>query len=145
MSTVSFTADTVERNWRLVDLEGQVLGRAATHIATILRGKNKPTFTPNADVGDYVVVVNAGKVRLTGNKLEQKVYHRHSGYMGGLKSTTAAELLAAKPEELIRKAVWGMLPKGPLGRSQFKKLKVYAGSDHPHEAQQPQPVDLSKR
>ncbi len=132
----------VERKWHLVDAEGKVLGRLATQIASRLRGKNKPVFTPNVDTGDFVVVINAEKVRLTGRKLDQKVYYRHSGYPGGLSSETARERLDKKPEELIRDAVWGMLPKNRLGRTLIKKLKVYRGSEHPHEAQKQKPEPL---
>ncbi len=126
-----------DRNWCLVDAEGKVLGRLATEVANILRGKNKPIYTPHIDTGDFVVVVNADKVRLTGRKWEQKVYYRHSGYPGGLKSLTAKELWEKKPEELVRHAVKGMLPKNRLGRKMIKKLKIYVDNDHPHEAQKP--------
>lgn len=137
------TAEAIaNRKWFLVDLEGQTLGRAATRIAHILRGKHKVTFTPHVDDGDYVVVVNAEKVHLTGRKLQGKLYHHHTGYVGGLKSVSAEKLLAAKPEELIRKAVKGMLPRGPLGRAQLRKLKIYIGGAHPHEAQQPEALAL---
>lgn len=141
MSTVSFNPDTIQREWFLVDLQGQSLGRVASRVAAILRGKHKPTFTPHADCGDFVVAVNAGDVRLTGNKLADKRYHWHTGYMGGIKSVTAGELMAKDPTEVFRLAVKRMLPKGTLGRHQFKKLKVYAGADHPHEAQQPTRLD----
>ncbi len=144
MQTKSFNADNTERAWHVVDVDGAVLGRIASRIAMVLRGKHKPTYTTNGDVGDFVVVVNAEKIRLTGNKLADKTYYRHSGYLGGLKSITAGDLLEKDPEAVITKAVWGMLPKGPLGRRMFKKLKVYVGSDHPHGAQNPQPLDLSK-
>jgi len=130
----------VPRHWHLVDAKGQVLGRLASRIAMVLRGKNKPEFTPHLDTGDFVVVVNAGQVLLTGRKLDRKNYYRHSGYPGGLKVTTARRLLMTKPEEVLRRAVRGMLPKNSLGRQQLKKLKIYAGSDHPHEAQQPKPL-----
>ncbi len=144
MQTQSFRPDSIDREWYLVDLEGQVLGRAASRIATILRGKHRPTFTPNADCGDFVVVVNADKVALTGNKLADKVYYRHSGYLGGLKSETAAEAMDKYPERVIERAVKGMLPRGPLGRRMIKKLKIYAGADHPHAPQAPKAIDLSK-
>lgn len=134
----------VERRWHLVDAEGQVLGRLATRIASHLRGKHKPVFTPNVDTGDFVVVINAEKVRLTGRKPEQKVYYRHSNYPGGLKSETFKERLAEKPEEIIRDAVWGMLPKNRLGRTLIKKLKVYRGSEHPHQAQKPEPLSVKE-
>jgi large subunit ribosomal protein L13 len=126
-----------QRGWFVVDLEGKVLGRAATAIATVLRGKHKPTYTPNVDSGDFVVVINAGKVKLTGNKLQNKPYRHHTGYIGGLKETTADKLLAKHPDRVIRRAVWGMLPKGKLGRAMIKKLKIYGGSEHNHAAQQP--------
>ncbi len=135
-------ADRDERQWVLVDAEGQVLGRLASQLAVRLRGKHKPGFAPHLDQGDFVVVVNAEKIRLTGRKWEQKMYHRHSGYVGGLKSIVAKKLLVKDPEELIRHAVRGMLPKNSLGRSMLKKLKVYAGTDHPHQAQRPQPLSL---
>lgn len=144
MQTKSFNAENTEHDWHLVDVDGVVLGRVASRIAMVLRGKHKPTYTTNGDVGDFVVVVNAEKVRLTGNKLSDKTYYSHSGYLGGLKSITAGELMEKDPEAVITKAVWGMLPKGPLGRKMFKKLKVYAGSEHPHAAQNPQPLDLLK-
>jgi len=137
-------AKTVSRQWYVVDAEGVVLGRLATQVASILRGKNKPTFTPHCDTGDYVVVVNAEKVVLTGHKLDQKMYYHHSGYPGGLKATPYRKLLAVKPEFAIRHAVVGMLPKGPLGRQMARKLRVYAGPEHEHAAQQPQPLDLRK-
>lgn len=129
-----------ERKWWVVDAEGKVLGRLATEVADVLRGKNKPIFTPHVDTGDFVVVVNAEKVKLTGKKWSEKMYHHHSGYPGGLKSVCAADLLRRKPEALIHHAVKGMLPKNRLGRKMIKKLKVYAGSEHPHEAQQPVPA-----
>jgi len=140
----SFTAkrEEAERNWYVVDAENKVLGRLASELAKILRGKHKPQFTPHVDTGDYVIVVNAEKVNLTGNKLKDKVYYRHSGYPGGIKSVTAENLKAKKPEDLIRFAVKGMLPKNRLGRKLFKKLKVYAGGEHPHQAQQPKPIEI---
>jgi large subunit ribosomal protein L13 len=126
----------------LIDARDLVLGKLAVKAASILRGKTKPEFTPHADVGDFVVVINADKVMLTGNKVEQKTYFRHSGYMGGIKSATVREVLKKKPEEVIKRAVKGMLPKNSLGRAMFKKLKVYAGENHPHEAQKPQAITL---
>ena len=126
-----------ERRWHVVDVAGLNLGRAATQIAHILRGKHKPTFTTNVDCGDFVVVLNAKKVALTGKKLDDKIYFDHSLYLGGMKQRPAKEMLEKHPEEVIRRAVWGMLPKGPLGRVIIKKLKVYPGTDHPHTAQQP--------
>jgi len=143
MTTVSFRSDTIERQWHLVDFEGLILGRAASRIASVLRGKHRPTYTPNADCGDFVVVINAEKLKLTGNKLEGKIYYRHSGYLGGLKSLTAGELLEKNPARIIELAVQRMMPSGPLGRRMMKKLKVYAGADHPHEAQNPTPLDLN--
>ena len=127
----------VPRQWFVVDAQGKVLGRLASRVAMILRGKTKASFTPHTDAGDFVVVVNAAQVRLTGRKLDQKFYYRHSGYTGGLKANTARQLLARKPEEILRHAVRGMLPKNSLGRQLLKKLKVYAGEEHPHQAQQP--------
>ncbi len=127
----------VPRQWYVVDAQGKVLGRLASRVAMILRGKTKATFTPHMDAGDFVVVVNAAQVMLTGRKLDQKCYYRHSGYPGGLKTTTARQMLQRKPEEILRHAVRGMLPKNSLGRSLLKKLKIYAGGEHPHQAQQP--------
>jgi large subunit ribosomal protein L13 len=127
----------VEQKWYVVDAAGKTLGRLATEVATLLRGKHKPTYTPHIDTGDFVIVINASQITLTGKKLEQKRYYRHSGYPGGLKSITAGDLRASRPERMIELAVKGMLPKGPLGRSQLKKLKVYATAEHPHQAQQP--------
>jgi large subunit ribosomal protein L13 len=132
----------VERKWYLIDAEGKTLGRLASEVASILRGKNKPEFTPHVDTGDFVIVINAEKVVLTGNKLNQKIYYRHSGYPGGLKQATAAEMLQKRPERVIELAVKGMLPKTSLGRKQAKKLHVYAGSEHKHQAQQPEVYEL---
>ena len=129
--------------WHIADVEGQTLGRAATKIADILRGKHRPTFTSHADAGDFVIVVNAEKVKLTGNKWNGKLYRDHSLFPGGLRTQTAAELVKRHPEDLVKRAVWGMLPKGPLGRRIYKKLKVYAGAAHPHAAQQPKPVKFA--
>jgi large subunit ribosomal protein L13 len=137
MTTFFATNETAKRDWVVLDAEGKVLGRLATEVARRLRGKHKPEFTPHADAGDYVIVINAAKVRATGNKLEGKVYWRHTGHPGGLKSTTLGKMQAEHPERVIEKAVKGMLPKGPLGYAQYRKLKVYAGAEHPHEAQQP--------
>lgn len=128
----------VERKWYVIDAEDKTLGKIASEVASILRGKKKPIYTPHVDTGDYVIVINAEKVRVTGKKEEQKIYKSHSGYPGGLKETTLRELRAKKPEEIIRHAVKGMMPKGKLGRQMFKKLKVYAGSEHPHTAQNPE-------
>ena len=130
------------RKWWVIDLENQVLGRAATQIASLLRGKHKPTYTPHVDDGDFVVVINADKVKLTGRKWDKKTYYRHTGYVGGIKSTTATEMRERNPEEIIRLAVKGMLPRGPLGRAQLKKLKIYIENEHPHEAQNPQSFTL---
>ncbi|MBN1877334.1 MAG: 50S ribosomal protein L13 [Anaerolineae bacterium] len=132
----------IDRAWYVVDAEGQTLGRLASQIATILRGKNKPQYTPHEDVGDFVVVVNAEKVAVTGRKLDQKFYYRHTGYPGGIKSVTLRRQLETHPERVIESAVKGMLPHGPLGRRMFKKLKVYVGPEHPHQAQQPALLEL---
>ena len=137
MKTYQAKKEEVDRQWYLVNAEGRVLGRLATQLADLLRGKRKPTFTPHVDTGDFVVVVNAGKVLLTGKKLKDKIYHRHTGHPGGIREISAEKLLAKKPEEVIRVAVKGMLPKNSLGRKMLGKLKVYAGSSHPHEAQRP--------
>jgi large subunit ribosomal protein L13 len=131
-----------ERNWLLVDANGQTLGRLSTQIADALRGKRKPTYTPHIDTGDFVVVINAEKIAVTGNKLEDKRYYRHSGYPGGLKSRSLAEQLARQPEEVIRHSVKGMLPRNRLARKQLTKLKIYAGPEHPHAAQQPVPMEI---
>jgi len=138
MRTYTPKKDEVERKWWLVDAEGKVLGRLATRVAVLLRGKNKPQFAAFLDTGDFVVVINAEKISVTGKKLDQKTYYSHSGYPGGLRTETLKELLAKKPEEAIRRAVWGMIPKNKLGRAVYKKLKVYRGPQHPHEAQNPQ-------
>ena len=142
MKTFSAKATEINQNWLIIDAEGQTLGRMAAAIATRLRGKHKAEFTPHVDTGDYVVVVNAEKVRVTGNKAKDKMYYSHSGYPGGLKSIPFEKLIDKSPEKVIKLAVKGMLPKTPLGRSMFKKLKVYAGAKHPHEAQQPQALQL---
>jgi large subunit ribosomal protein L13 len=142
MKTFSAKATEVDQKWLIIDAEGQTLGRMATAIASRLRGKHKAEFTPHVDTGDYVVVVNAEKVRVTGNKAKDKMYYSHSGYPGGLKSIPFEKLIDKSPEKVIKLAVKGMLPKNPLGRSMFKKLKVYAGAKHPHEAQQPQALQL---
>jgi large subunit ribosomal protein L13 len=132
----------VERKWYVVDAEGQTLGRLATEIAHILRGKNKPQYTPHVDTGDFVVVVNAEKVVVTGRKAEQKVYRRHSGYPGGLKETSYEQMMERRPTEILRRAVKGMMPKNRLARQQLRKLKIYAGPEHPHAAQNPQPYEV---
>ena len=128
----------VERKWYVVDATGYTLGRLASEVAKVLRGKNKPVFTPHVDTGDYVIFVNADKIKVTGKKLDQKIYYHHSDYVGGMKETTLREMLAKKPEKVVELAVKGMLPKGPLGREMFTKLHVYAGAEHPHAAQQPE-------
>ena len=140
--TYSAKPGEVDRRWYVVDAEGQTLGRLATQIADALRGKNKPQYTPHVDTGDFVVVVNAEKIRVTGKKLDEKMYHRHSGYPGGLRSRTLREQLERRPTEVIRKAVKGMLPRNKLARQQITKLKVYAGPDHPHVAHAPEPFPL---
>jgi len=137
--TKSARKEDVVRNWHIIDADGMVVGRLATKIADVLRGKDKPSFTPHVDTGDYVVVINAEKIRFTGNKMKQKVYQRYSGYPGGQKERTAEEMLAKKPIAILEKAVRGMLPKNKLGRAVFKKLYVYEGTEHPHQAQKPQP------
>ena len=142
MKTYMANPDKIERKWYVVDAEGKNLGRLSSEIAKILRGKNKPEFTPNVDTGDYVIVVNAEKIKVTGKKLNQKIYYSHSDYVGGMKETTLKEMLAKKPEKVIELAVKGMLPKGPLGRSMIKKLFVYAGPEHKHQAQKPVALDI---
>lgn len=140
MRTFSPRPSDIEHRWHVVDAQDLILGRLATRVAHVLRGKHKPTFAPHVDVGDYVIVVNAGGVKLTGNKGTQSLAHRHSGYPGSLKSVPFARLLAERPEQLVERAVKGMLPHNSVGRAQLRKLKVYAGPDHPHEAQQPTPL-----
>ena len=142
MKTYSAKPETVERQWYVVDAEGKALGRLASEIATRLRGKHKPVYTPHVDTGDYIIVVNANKVRVTGRKETDKVYYHHSGFPGGIKSITLDKLREKAPHRIIETAVRGMLPKGPLGRDMFRKLRVYAGSQHNHAAQQPQPLEL---
>ena len=142
MKTYSAKPHEVDQNWLLMDADGQILGRMATAIATRLRGKHKAEYTPHVDTGDYVVVINADKVKVTGNKATDKIYYSHSGYPGGLKSVSFEKMIEKTPEKVIKAAVKGMLPRTPLGRAMFKKLKVYAGSEHPHSAQQPQSVQL---
>ena len=142
MKTFMPKAADITRKWYVVDAEGLALGRVASQVANILRGKNKPIYTPNVDTGDFVIVINAQKVVLTGKKLDQKIYYKHSGYVGGLKETKYRKLLAEKPEEALRHAVVGMLPKGPLGRQMAKKLKIYAGAEHEHAAQKPEVLSL---
>jgi len=142
MKTHHTPVKEIERKWFVVDAENKVLGRLASEIATRLRGKHKPNFSPHMDVGDFIVVVNADKVKLTGNKLDNKVYYRHSGYIGGIKERTAREVLEKKPTELLKMAVKGMLSKNSLGRKQLKKLKIYTGNEHPHGAQKPEALDI---
>ena len=138
MKTYMANPDKIERKWYVVDAEGQTLGRLAAEVAKVLRGKNKPEFTPHIDTGDNVIVINAEKIQVTGKKLDQKVYYHHSDYVGGMKETTLREMMAKKPEQVIELAVKGMLPKGPLGRTMIKKLHVYAGAEHAHQAQKPE-------
>ena len=142
MKTFTAKPDSVQREWFVVDAEGKTLGRIATQIATILRGKHKPEYTPSVDVGDYVVVINADKVQVTGNKAKGKIYYSHTGFVGGLKQMSFEKLIVKAPERPIEFAVKGMLPKGPLGRDMFRKLKVYAGAEHMHSAQQPKVLEL---
>ena len=138
MQTYMANPDKIERKWYVVDADGCTLGRLASGVASVLRGKNNPQFTPHVDTGDYVIIVNADKIKVTGKKLEQKIYYNHSDYVGGMRETTLKEMLAKKPERVIELAVKGMLPKGPLGRSMYTKLFVYAGPEHKHEAQKPE-------
>ena len=145
MQTYMANPDKIERKWYVVDAEGCTLGRLASGVASVLRGKNKPQFTPHVDTGDYVIVVNADKIKVTGKKMDQKIYYNHSDYVGGMKETTLKEMMAKKPEKVVELAVKGMLPKGPLGRSMFKKLHVYAGAEHPHAAQQPEEIKFDIR
>ena len=144
MYTRSTTSEEAiaDRKWWVVDLADQPVGRVASKIATVLRGKHKPTYTPHIDDGDFIVAINADKIKFSGNKWEDKVYYRHTGYVGGIKETTATEMLERNPTAIIQKAVKGMLPRGPLGRAQLKKLKVYTGAEHPHSAQQPESLSL---
>ncbi len=143
MKTISAKADDVKRDWFLIDADGKTLGRLATEIARRLRGKHKAIYTPHVDTGDYIVVINAEKVRVSGNKAKNKMNYRHSGYMGGLKTTNFNDMIERSPERVIEIAVKGMLPKNPLGREMYRKLKVYAGPQHQHAAQQPQPLELN--
>ena len=138
MKSYMASASTIERKWYVVDAQDQTLGRLCSEVATVLRGKNKPTYTPHIDTGDNVIVINADKIKVTGKKMDQKIYYRHSEYVGGMKETTLKEMMAKKPEEVIYLAVKGMLPKGPLGREMIKKLHVYAGAEHAHAAQKPE-------
>ena len=136
---------TVDRKWYVVDAEGMTLGRLASEVAKVLRGKNKPTFTPHVDTGDYVIIINAEKIKVTGKKLDQKIYYNHSDYVGGMKETTLKDMLAKKPTYVVEHAVKGMLPKGPLGRQMMSKLHVYAGENHGHEAQKPEALEIKER
>lgn len=145
MKSFMASPSTIERKWYVIDAADQTLGRLSTEVANILRGKNKPIFTPHIDTGDYVIIVNADKVKVTGKKLEQKIYYRHSEYVGGMKETTLKEMMNKKPEFVVEHAVKGMLPKGPLGRQMLSKLHVYAGAEHPHAAQQPEVYEIAKR
>ena len=138
MKSFMASPSTVERKWYVVDAEGKTLGRLASEVANVLRGKNKPTYTPHIDTGDYVIVVNAEKIQVTGKKLDQKIYYHHSDYVGGMRETTLAEMMAKKPEKVNELAVKGMLPKGPMGRDMIKKLHVYAGPEHANQAQKPE-------
>ncbi len=142
MKTISAKADDVKRDWYLIDADGKTLGRLATEIAHRLRGKHKAIYTPHVDTGDYIVVINAEKVRVSGNKAKDKMYYKHSGYLGGMKSINFEDLIERDPTRVIETAVKGMLPKNPLGRDMFRKLKVYAGTNHKHAAQQPQPLEI---
>lgn len=136
---------TIERKWYVVDATDKTLGRLSSQIASVLRGKNKPTYTPSMDTGDFVIVINADKIKVTGKKMDQKIYYRHSDYVGGMKEATLKEMMAKKPEDVIKLAVKGMLPKGPLGRQMFKKLHIYAGAEHGHEAQKPEVLEIKER
>ena len=142
MNTFMASPATIERKWYVIDASGKTLGRLSSEVAKVLRGKNKPIFTPHIDTGDYVIIVNADKVKVTGKKLDQKKYYHHSDYVGGMKETSLKEMIAKKPEKVIELAVKGMLPKGPLGREMYKKLFVYAGAEHPHAAQKPEVLDV---
>ena len=142
MKSFMANPDTVERKWYVVDADGATLGRLASEVAAVLRGKNKPIFTPHVDCGDYVIVINADKIAVSGKNMEQKVYYSHSLYVGGMKETTLREMMAKKPEKVIEKAVKGMLPKGPLGEQMYKKLHVYAGENHNHQAQKPEVLTI---
>ena len=144
MGSYMAKAEDVKKEWWVIDASEQTLGRLASEVASILRGKRKPIFTPNVDTGDFVIIVNAEKITVTGNKLTDKIYHHHSGYPGGLKSTTLEKLLKEKPADIIEKAVWGMLPKNSLGRQMITKLKIYAGAEHPHKAQQPKALKVKE-
>ena len=145
MKSYMASPSTIERKWYVVDAAGHTLGRLASEVASVLRGKNKPIYTPHIDTGDYVIIVNADKVKVTGKKPDQKIYYNHSAYVGGMKETTLKDMLIKKPEYVINHAVKGMLPKGPLGRQMFKKLHVYVGAEHSHEAQKPEVLEIKER
>lgn len=145
MKSYMASPSTIERKWYVVDAAGHTLGRLASEVASVLRGKNKPIYTPHIDTGDYVIIVNADKIKVTGKKLDQKIYYNHSAYVGGMKETTLKDMLVKKPEYVINHAVKGMLPKGPLGRQMFKKLHVYTGAEHAHEAQKPEVLEIKER
>lgn len=144
MGTFNANAATTQNNWFLVDANNKTLGRLATEIARRLRGKHKAIFTPFIDTGDFIIVINAAGLRVTGKKAQDKIYHRNTGYPGGIRSINFADFIATKPTQVLEEAVWGMMPKGPLGRKMFKKLKVYAGAEHPHAAQSPTPLDIKE-
>ena len=145
MKSYMASPSTIERKWYVVDATGHTLGRLASEVANVLRGKNKPIYTPHMDTGDYVIIINADKIKVTGKKLDQKIYYHHSDYVGGMKETKLKDMLVKKPEYVVEHAVKGMLPKGPLGRQMYKKLHVYAGAEHPHAAQQPEVLELKER
>ena len=145
MKSYMASPSTIEKKWYVVDAAGHTLGRLASEVASVLRGKNKPIYTPHIDTGDYVIIINADKIKVTGKKLDQKIYYHHSDYVGGMKETTLKDMLSKKPEFVTEHAVKGMLPKGPLGRQMLSKLHVYAGSEHPHEAQKPEVLEIKER
>ncbi len=142
METYIPKLNEINQKWLVVDADGQILGRLASEVASILRGKNKPIFTPHMDVGDYVIIINAGKIRVTGKKAKTKKYYRHTGYPGGLRSDNYSDLIKSNPARILEKAIWGMLPHNKLGKKIYKKLKIYAGNEHPHEAQKPEKIEI---
>ncbi len=142
METYIPKLNEINQKWLVVDADGQILGRLASEVASILRGKNKPIFTPHMDVGDYVIIINAGKIRVTGKKAKTKKYYRHTGYPGGLRSDSYSDLIKSNPARILEKAIWGMLPHNKLGKKIYKKLKIYAGNEHPHEAQKPEKIEI---
>ncbi len=142
METYIPKLNEINQKWLVVDADGQILGRLASEVATILRGKNKPIFTPHMDVGDHVIIINAGKIRVTGKKAKTKKYYRHTGYPGGLRSDSYSDLIKSNPAKILEKAIWGMLPHNKLGKKIYKKLKIYAGNEHPHEAQKPEKIEI---